>query len=456
MMTVPRMQLQTSLAFNPGSDGQPRGDESYWDAFPRQRAVFALFLKRPDAPPYLSHTTDLRRRLRRILEARRRPGPTPVESGDENLLPATAVGPGSRSAARDPVAQHSGILNQAVSGSVPSGSAASRTRLLNLREVVSGIAYQVVGSSFEGRWLLYRLNQSYYPESYRQRLRLRPPALLKINLKNRFPRCYPTRKLSSDGSLYYGPFASRVAAERFAAEFLDLFTIRRCVEDLNPDPAHPGCIYSQMHMCLAPCFRGCTDEEYQQELGRVIAFMDSEGHSLIRSLEAERAQASEKLEFEAAAKAHHTVETVQQVMRLKPDLARNLADLNAIILQRGAEPKSVTFFRVISGELCGPATLSLGEKVATPISLDDQIRNVLDSLAPEHASDVRPTSRPRGPESRDSRPLFNLPPWEHLAILARWYYSSFREGEIMVLPSASEVPHTRLIRLCRKLIDASS
>ena len=103
-----------------------------------------------------------------------------------------------------------------------------------------------------------------------------------------------------DGSLYYGPFPSMAVAERFAGEFLDFFKIRRCVEELNPDPSHPGCIYSQLHMCLAPCFAGCTDAEYQGEVQRVVEFLDSQGKSLLRSLEAERAQASESLEFEQA------------------------------------------------------------------------------------------------------------------------------------------------------------
>jgi len=411
------MELQATAPFDPQTE-----DESFWDTFPRRPAVFALCLKDVSGvqpPPYLSRTTDLRRRLSRLLAT-----PHPNTTSPQNL----------------------------VAGAGKSLSRPLRSRLLNLRELVSTVAYELVGSNFEARWLLYKLNRSYYPEVYRERLRLRPPTLLKINLKNRFPRCYPTRKLTSDGSLYYGPFASRVAAERFAAEFLDLFMIRRCVEDLNPDPAHPGCIYSQMRMCLAPCYRGCTDEEYQQELGRVIAFMDSEGQSLIRSLEAERMQASETLEFETAAKMHRKLDKVQEVVRLKPGLARNLADLNAVILQRGAEPKTVVFFRVVAGELCGPATLSLDERVASPVSLDQQIHDVLDTLVAGYAeTGSAPAPAPRA-EAGFRPATIRLPPWEHLSILARWYYSSFREGEILMLSSRRDIPHARIIRLCRKII----
>jgi len=331
-------------------------------------------------------------------------------------------------------------------GSLPHPDSASRSKRLNLREIAQRVDYHTLGSNFEARWLLYQLNRLYYPHVYRQRLRLKPPPLLKLNLRNRFPRCYPTRRVANDGSLYYGPFASRLAAERFAAEFLDLFKIRRCVEDLTPDPAHPGCIYSQMRMCLAPCFQGCTDEEYQQEVGRVIAFMDSEGRSLIRSLETERERHSEALDFEQAAREHRRLEKVQEVLRLRPGLARNLAELHALIVQRGAEPKSVVFFRVSSSEMRGPVALSLDERVSLPVPLDEQIRRLLDSIggSPEPAPD---------PGTKRAALALSAS-WEHLSLLARWYYSSFREGELIMLPPNQEIPHARVIRVCRKLLAA--
>ena len=375
------MHLSFSLPIDPSS-----GDDFLAKSIPARSAVFVLFLKAADgssAAPYLGRTMDLRRRLLRLL-----------------------------------------------------GKGRGFSRLLNLREATRQIEYQLVGSALEAQWLLYLLNKFYYPGLYRQRLRLKPPALLKVSLRNRFPRCYPTRRISNDGSLYYGPFPTRLAAERFSSEFLDLFKMRRCVEDLTPDPSHPGCIYSQMHMCLAPCFAGCTDQEYQGEVGRVVDFLDAEGRSLIRSLEADRAKASEALEFEQAAKLHSKVEKVHEVLRQKPGLVRNLSDLHAVIVERSAEPKSVLFFRVRAGELRGPVTLALDENVPSPVPLDQQLRELLDPLAPP------------------GEPSPERPSWEHLSLLARWYYSSFRQGELLMLHPNQAIPHARLIRLCRKVLAA--
>jgi hypothetical protein len=265
--------------------------------------------------------------------------------------------------------------------------------------------------------------------------------MLKVNLTNRFPRCYSTTRLARDGSLYYGPFPSRAEAERYAGEFLDFFKIRRCVEDLDPDPKHPGCIYSQMRMCLAPCFAGCTDEEYQQELARSVAFLDSTGTSLVHELESERARASDSLDFEQAGRLHLKLEKIDELRRRRPDLARNVTDLHGVIVQRGADPKSVVFFRVSCSEMQGPVSLSLDQKVASPAPLDQQIQQLLLALKAVAVPSLASKSKP-------------LPNWEHLAILSRWYYSSFREGEFVPLKHPDDIPHAKLIRICRKLTAA--
>jgi excinuclease ABC subunit C len=382
---VEKLELQHSAPFSSGAAA------GFLATVPAAPAVFALWPRRdPERgmQPYLGRSRNLRHRLERLL-AKPRPG----------------------------------------------------LRRLNLHDFTDRVDYQPVGSTFEASWLIYRLNREHYPRTYRQRLRLKPPALLKVNLSNRFPRCYSTTRLTRDGSLYYGPFPSRAEAERYAGEFLDFFKIRRCVEDLDPNPAHPGCIYSQMKMCLAPCFAGCSDDEYQHELGRSVAFLDSEGTSLVQELEHERTRSADLLDFEQAGRLHQRLEKVNDLRRRRPDLARKVTDLHAVMLQRGADPASVVFFRVWCGELRGPMALSLDQNVASPVPLDQQIQELLASLAPV----------PQVPSSAES---LRLPHWENLAILARWYYSSFREGEFLLLKRPDDFPHAKLIRLCRKLTAA--
>jgi excinuclease ABC subunit C len=105
---------------------------------------------------------------------------------------------------------------------------------------------------------------------------------------------------------------------------LDFFKMRRCVEDLHPDPKFPGCVYSEMKMCLAPCFRGCTDDEYRAEVTRVEDFLDSRGESLKRQMAAERDDASAKMEFETAAAIHARLDKLTPVLQQLPEFVQRI------------------------------------------------------------------------------------------------------------------------------------
>ena len=61
------------------------------------------------------------------------------------------------------------------------------------------------------------------------------------------------------------------------------FQMRRCQEDLAPSPAHPGCIYGEMGMCLRPCQQVVGPAEYAHEVARVVEFLRTDGRSLLES-----------------------------------------------------------------------------------------------------------------------------------------------------------------------------
>src|SRR5438445_8850669 len=155
-------------------------------------------------------------------------------------------------------------------------------------------------------------------------MHLRPAAVLKVNLRNAYPRCYVTRRIPVDeaglptGGTYYGPFASRRSAQAFAERILDLFKVRRCQIKIRRDPMFPGCLYSEMKMCLAPCFAGCSKEEYDVEVQRLVHFLETSGGSLRSTIEEDSEKSSEQLDFESAAALHKKVEKLDDVLRSKP------------------------------------------------------------------------------------------------------------------------------------------
>ena len=174
------------------------------------------------------------------------------------------------------------------------------------------IAWRLTGSEFESLLAQFSLLEEIYGAKALERMHLRHPAFVRYLGGNRFPRITVTHRPSQrEADWAYGPFPSRAAAERFVDEALKLFLLRRCTDELEPHPNHPGCIYSEMKMCLAPCFKGCTDQRYAQEATAVESFLSTRGQSRLVVLRGEREQASARLQFEEAAAIHSQVQRVE-------------------------------------------------------------------------------------------------------------------------------------------------
>ncbi len=355
----------------------PAHDAELWATVPVAPAVFLLRVDDPQSEPYVSKTANLRRRLQRLL-----------------------------------------------------GAPAEHSKKLNLRDRVRWIEYSPTGSDFESGFLLYRLLRSTFPKTYSHRVRLRFAPLVKLHLENEFPRASITTRLGrlSGRNIYYGPFPSRTVAEKFASDSLDFFKMRRCVDDLHPDPQFPGCIYSEMKMCLAPCFKGCSDEEYRAEVGRVQAYFATGGDSLLREISAQRDAASANLEFENAATLHARLDKLKPTLTQLAEIVHRVDRLAGVMVQRSASPESVNFFRIDAGRIFGPVTFAIQSAEHTKSqSMESRVQETLASFPA-------------------TTPSFTLETMEHLALLKRWYYRSSRVGEIFFVDEKGTLPMRRLVR----------
>ena len=391
---------------------------------PHADAVFALYGADAHAEPYIGRTPNLRARLERLLQ------PSP-----------------------------------------------KHPRRLQLAGRVRRIEYRLTGSDFESLLLQFQLLEEVYGPKALERMHLGAPAFIRYLGSNAYPRITVTNRPSQrEADWAYGPFPSRAAAERFADEALKLFLLRRCTDDLDPNPSHPGCVYSEMKMCLAPCYKGCTDERYAEEAAAVRDFLATRGESKLVTLRTQREQASADLEFESAAALHAQVQKVEGVQALAPELVQPLSKLRATILQASANPDEVTVFLFENGRLRGPGAFStLGMRIqnersgssslfAQPMAIEPiPEQPPLGDLASQPGAGATlietPAKAPRSVlEARLDGVLTALsvpaePPSStvrqgHLALLKRWYYRPEvrRVGEICFPDADGHWPLKSMLR----------
>jgi excinuclease ABC subunit C len=411
--------VAVSFQFDHVAGFTPDNAEEILRSIPAMPGVFALRGAHEGDEPYLTRTADLRRRMRRLL--------APPES---------------------------------------------QSKRLNLREKVARIEYCVTGSEFESSLVLYHAAASLfgYAEA-RRRLKLHTPYFLRMTMENAHPRVYSTNRLSKRGlSQMYGPFPSRAAAERYCDAVLDLFKLRRCHEDLQPYPEHPGCVYGEMKKCMEPCKQACTPEQYAAETAAVKAFFDTHGESMLAEVGLERDRASAEMDFEKAAALHAQWQKVKAAVALADWIVRPVPALQAVIVQKAAveaeEIERAAVFLLQGGCIAGPESLStLGvravkEQTSVGSSLFAQPL-MLQAVPLEGEAAVpadSPEERARAVIERLKRKAGSANDLailsDHLSLLRRWYCrpEKQRVGEIFLPNPDGSWPVRRILRGAARMV----
>ena len=412
----------------------PDEAEALLRGVPARAGLFALRGERETDQPYLMRAADLRRRLRRLL--------LPQETVDADGKPVLS-------------------------------------KRLNLRDRVRSIEWTLTGSEFESVLLLYRATHALFGETEaRKRLRLHCPYFLRVTMGHDHPRVFVSNKLSRRAlNESFGPFASRAAAERVAEAVGEQFKVRRCYEDLEVHPEHPGCVYGEMGRCLAPCNAAVSGTQYRAEAERVFAYLRTRGESLMAEIAAKRDAASEVMDFEGAAALHRQWEKAKDVAQSADPLVRSAHEVRALIVQAAAPASSreeasstpeAAVFLLDHGRLVGPQRLStLGvravrEQTAVGSSLFAQPL-MLSAVPMDQLADGSLSS----PEDRAASALADLEEetrqggevdpslrGDALALFKRWYYrpEKQRAGEVLLPNPDGSWPLRRLLNAAARVV----
>lgn len=304
---------------------------------------------------------------------------------------------------------------------------------LSLAGRVTAVEWTPAYSEFEARWMQYATLRREFPETYRRKMRLRMPPMIRIGWSNPYPRAWVTRKVGEKNrSSAWGPFRSRREAEEALHALQGLFKVRRCWEDLQPSVEHPGCIYGEMKLCAAPCQLRVAAQEYAAEVRRLEQFLETGGANLLEPLAAERERATEMLEFERAAALHEEYQAVRTAAANVPEFVRRLDRWTGLVMQKGSCVHRVRVFPVQDGALtyAGEADLEQAHKAG--------LREVADA--------IHTLVSGRQTVSGEGREAFVL--------LNRWLYKSpdKREGELVLADRDGVISSRRIANATMRLI----
>jgi hypothetical protein len=128
------------------------------------------------------------------------------------------------------------------------------------------------------------------------------------------------------------------------------------------------------------------------------------------------------MNFEEAARQHKRLERIQAVLALRGDLVCDIDRLYGVAIAPCLAPDSALLWFVCRGVWQAPVRFPL----TSFVSLDQRLRELVGA--------IQPVTLPLAEKQ------------EHLALLARWHYSTWSDGEWIGFSGLDQAPYRKLVR----------
>ena len=241
----------------------------------------------------------------------------------------------------------------------PASQVSPKVRAINAH--VASIETIVTASEMEALILECNLIKKYRPRYNIDLKDDKTYPYLKITVGEAYPRMVLTRRVLKDGARYYGPFADAGALRDTMKLIRTMFPLRHC-RNLN---AKRPCLQYHLHRCLAPCTGKVPVSEYRQMVDAVLLLLDGKVTQLEKDLTAKMQQASDNLEFEAAARYRDSLLSLRKLAE-KQKATTESGDRDVVGLAMGDSGVCVQVFFIRSGKILGRDSFFLDQEIGEP------------------------------------------------------------------------------------------
>ena len=150
---------------------------------------------------------------------------------------------------------------------------------------------------------------------------------LAITRSDEWPRARVLRGAKRKGYEYFGPYAHTYSIRKTLDQLLRTFPVRTCSDSLYARQKAQGrpCLLFHIEKCSGPCINEVTPEDYAQMVDGLAGFLRGDTEGVVADLEDRMWEASERQEFELAARNRDRIEDVrrallrQEVVTEKPE-----------------------------------------------------------------------------------------------------------------------------------------
>ncbi len=197
---------------------------------------------------------------------------------------------------------------------------------------------------------------------------------IKVTTQEEWPRVMMTRRKNRDGSRYFGPYSSSSAMWSTLKLISATFPLRNCKGSVLKKRKRP-CLDYQMGKCLAPCFGKASVDEYQNHVKNVILLLEGHNKTILKKLNAQMAQAAERLEFEKAAFVRDQIRSIEKTLEKQVVISSQNKDQDVFGFFRKDAAVGITILFVRGGIISGTKSFFLKEPYGDDVMILEQVLN---------------------------------------------------------------------------------
>jgi len=196
-----------------------------------------------------------------------------------------------------------------------------------------------------------------------------------------FPRIFLTRRVTRNGSRYFGPYSSVIHARALLDFFRETYPLRSCKYNISSDAVlhrkFRPCLDMHIGRCKGCCVGGVSNEEYDSWINEITRLLSGGVNEIIREYKERMLAASDALDFEGAQAYKLKIEALQNHYSKSIISAAGNRDVDVFSLVFDGPEGFGNFLRIRGGSII--QSLNLGFKS----QIEEEQASVLSSFVAE-------------------------------------------------------------------------
>jgi len=229
------------------------------------------------------------------------------------------------------------------------------TRTAQMVATAETVEWIQVASEVDALMLEYTLIQRHKPRFNVRYTDDKSYPFLCVTMVDDWPRAMVIRGKKKKGNRYFGPYGQAYAIRETLDLLLRTFPIRTCTDGkfVRHERLGKPCLLFHIEKCAGPCVNEVTTEEYDGLVQSLLEFLEGDTDEVVAKIEADMLGASERQEFELAARHRDRLTSVRKAIEKQQMVGSKSEDFDVIGLVDDELEAAVQVFFVRKGRVMG-------------------------------------------------------------------------------------------------------